>query len=156
MTCIGFSISAYDIILWRTRLPLRFGLRGWERGASLTVLSRGFSGSPARAASSPFFIWVHSQREKWVPVPRPTCSLTARVLRNSESAPPQVSIRGVCSSPSRVRQSSPETAHLVSHRLVSAEPSALDVTRPSDTPRCFPMSDARRVYLVDSFIAYDP
>ncbi len=41
--------------------------------------------------------WVHSQRETWARVPHPTVSLTAKVLGNSGSAPPQVSIWGVVS-----------------------------------------------------------
>ncbi len=48
-----------------------------------------------RSLCSVLFIWVHSQRETWVSVPRPTGSLTARVLGNSGSAPPQVSVWGV-------------------------------------------------------------
>ena len=41
------------------------------------------------------FLGTLSARD-WVPVPRPTGLLTARVLGNSGSAPPQVSVWGVC------------------------------------------------------------
>ncbi len=79
-------------ILWRHP-------RGWGvglRGAGLSVLSRGFAARPrARCFLSVLCFWVHTQRETWVPVPRPTGSLTARVLGNSGSAPLQVSIRGL-------------------------------------------------------------
>ncbi len=51
-----------------------------------------------RARCGVLCFWVHSQRETWARVPRPTGSLTARVLGNSGSAPPQVSIWGVVSS----------------------------------------------------------
>ncbi len=113
-----------------------------ERGAGLAVSSRGFSFVwlvCARAASA-FFIWVHSQRETWVPFPRPTGSLTARVLGNGGSAPPQVSIWGVGWVIPRVRprQSSPGTARLISHRLVSAEPHALAATHPLSNSLVFP------------------
>ncbi len=40
--------------------------------------------------SAAFFIWAHSQREMWAR-PRPTGSLTARVLEHGGSAPPRVS-----------------------------------------------------------------
>ncbi len=78
-------------ILWRHP-------RGWGvglRGAGLSVLSRGFAARPrARCFLGVLCFWVHTQRETWVPVPRPTGSLTARVLGNSGSAPPQVSVWG--------------------------------------------------------------
>ncbi len=56
--------------------------------------SRGFRvGSLARARSllGVLYIRTHSQRETWVGGPRPTGSLTARVLGDSGSAPPRVS-----------------------------------------------------------------
>ncbi len=115
-----------------------FGVGVWLRGAGLSMLSRGFSVcwlTRARAAAA-FFIRVHSERETWVHVPCPTGSLTARVLGNDGSAPPQVSI---CLSPLiRPRQSSLGTACLVSHRLVSAEPCALAATRPLSHSLVFP------------------
>ncbi len=106
------------------------------------MLSGGFSlvWLVCARAGSAFFIWVYSQRETWVPFPRPTGSLTARVLGNGGSAPPQVSIWGARGSFSRVRPRQPSlgTACLVSHRLVSAEPRALAATRPLGHSLVFP------------------
>ena len=50
----------------------------------------------------------------------------------------------------------PGIALLSSHRLVSAGPCAPTVTRPLGHSLVFPHLDARRVYLVDSFIARNP
>ena len=50
----------------------------------------------------------------------------------------------------------PGIAHLSSHRLVSAGPRAPTATRPLGQSLVFPHLDARRVYLVDSFIARNP
>ena len=88
-------------------------------------------------------------------VPCPTGSLTARVLGNDGSALPWVS---TCLSPLLILcQSSPGTA-LVSSRTGSSQQSPVLRLRltPSATPQCFPISDAMRVYLVDSFIARGP
>ena len=77
-------------------------------------------------------------------IPRPTSLLTARVLVNGGSALPRVS---TCPSPRRISY----------HTGSSQQSPALWLRlAPSATPWCFPMSDARRVYLVDSFIARDP
>ncbi len=79
-------------LLWRPSLWVGgLGLRG----AGLSVLSRGFAARQRARFFSVLCFWVHSQRETWAPIPCPTGSLTARVLRNSGSAPPQVSIRGL-------------------------------------------------------------
>ncbi len=110
------------------------GLWLWLRCAALTVLSRGFSGSPALA--QPLwrsFIWVYSQQEAWVLFfLRPTGLLTARVLGNGGSAPRQVSVWGarVLSLVFVLVSRLPGTARLVSHRLVSAGPRAQAATRP--------------------------
>ena len=83
--------------------------------------------------------------------PRPMGLLTVRVLVNGGSAPPRVSTSSLV-----LRQSSPGTAHPLAHRLISAEPRTLTATRPLGHSRVFPHPDARRVYLVDSFIAHIP
>ncbi len=50
-------------------------------------------------------------------------------------------------------QSSPGTALLSSHTSSPQQSPALWLRlAPSATPQCFPISDARRVYLVDSFL----
>ncbi len=84
----------------------------------------------------------------FVLVPRPTGSLTARVLVNGGSALPQVSTSLLV-----LHRSSPGAARPLSHRLVSAEPRALTATRPLGHSPVFPHPDVKRVYLVDSFIA---
>ena len=83
--------------------------------------------------------------------PRPTGSLTARILMNGGSAPPRVSTSFLV-----LHQSSPGTARPLSHQLVSAEPRALIATRPLGHSPAFPHRDVKRVYLVDSFIARVP
>ena len=83
--------------------------------------------------------------------PRPTGSLTARVLVNGGSA----LLRG-STSLLVLHQSSPGTARPLSHQLVSAEPRALTATRPLSHSPVFPHPDVKRVYLVDSFIARNP
>ncbi len=101
------------------------GVPGWWCVGS--VLSRGFCWL-SRARASAFFIRTHSQRETWALLfPRPTGSLTARVLGDSGSAPPRVSTPSLSF---ELRQSSPGTARPFPHRLVSAEPRALAATRP--------------------------
>ncbi len=110
------------------------GLGGLHGAGLFSMLSRGFSAHPHMRAAA-FFIRVHSQRETWA-CPSPTGLLTARVLGNGGSAPPQVS---TCLSPLLVlHQSSPGTARLVSHWLVSAEPRALTVIRPLGHSPVFP------------------
>ena len=54
-------------------------------------------------------------------------------------------------------QSSPGTALVSSHTGSPQQSPALCLRlAPSATPQCFPISDARRVYLVDLFIARGP
>ncbi len=111
------------------------------------------------------FIRTHSQRETWV-APRPTGLLTARVLGNGGSALPRVSTRGDVCWKGGGGHSLPLSSSSVScllglrvsfHSGSSQQSPALWLRlAPSATPRCFPMSDARRVYVVDSFIACDP
>ena len=79
-----------------------------------------------RARVAAFFIRAHSQRKKWA-FPRPTGSLTARVLVNGGSALPRVSTCLLLFSSSVSRHLG--TARLVLHRLASAEPRALTATR---------------------------
>ncbi len=104
----------------------------------------------ARASVSAFFIWAYSQRETWGSTPHGFA---------------------YCKSSREQRVSSPTGQHLMfssSHPMSvvtwdcasSFAPTRLSRTPHSHcdsaTPRCFPISDVRRVYLVDSFIARDP
>ena len=97
----------------------------------------GHTLSKRRGRSTPHgFAYCKSSSERWVgsPAGQYPCS--------SSSCPPWVV---------------PGTA-LVSSCTGSYQQSPALWLRlaPSATPRCFPISDARRVYLVDSFIARDP
>ena len=124
----------YTQISWTSPQRRAFLWRPWgwgagSRGAGLSVLSRGFSLSWLTCARCGVLYSSTLSERRGLTFPRPTGSLTARVLRNRGSAPPRVSIWG----PTlliRPRQSSPGTARLVSHRLVSAEPRALAATHP--------------------------
>ena len=70
------------LVVWR--------LWGWVCLLRVGSCLGGFWLSRARASA--FFIRTHSQRETWALLfPRPTGSLTARVLGDSGSAPPRVS-----------------------------------------------------------------
>ncbi len=99
-----------------------------------------------RARASTFFIRTHSQRGTWL-FPRPTGSLTARVLMDGGSAPPWVSTSFLV-----LCQSSPETARPLLHRLASAGPRALAATRPLGHSPAFPHPNERHFYFVGSFI----
>ncbi len=127
------------------------------RCAAHSVLSRGFLVRlRSRSLCVVLYFWVHSQREMWVPVPHPTGSLTARVLGNSRSAPPHVSVFGCLSSIlfASILVLSPLGLR-ISPRTSSSQQSPMPWLRlaPSATPCYFPMSDARRVYFIDSFVA---
>ena len=138
--------------MWRPRV--------WVGGLGCTAqVSRhcclgGFRLTRARMRFGVLYLGTLSARDVGS-IPRPTGSLTARVLGNGGSAPPRVStcvylLLVLC-------QSSPGTA-LVSSRTGSSQqnPALWLRLAPSATPRFFRISDARRVYLVDSFIAHDP
>ncbi len=117
--------------------------RGWWglglHGAGLSVLSRGFAACPhARCFSGVLCFRVHSQRETWVPVPRPHGFAYCKSSREQRVGSPAGQYSEVSPSLIRPRQSTLGTAHLVSHRLVSAEPRALTATRPLGHPPVFP------------------
>ncbi len=104
-----------------------------------------FVGSPARGLGV-LYSDTLSVRDV-VGHPRPTVSLTARVLGDGGSAPPRV----------RTLPSSFVRLCLGSHvrslsRLISAEPRAPAATCPLGHSPVFPHADERHVYFVDSFI----
>ncbi len=133
------------LILWRRSLG--FGWR-WSR---IAVSSRGFCSLALPCACfGVLYSDTLSARDVGL-FPRPTGSLTARVLVNGGSALPRVSTSLLV-----LRQSSPGIARLFSHWLVSAGPRAPAATRPLGLSLVFPHLDVRRVYLVDSFIARNP
>ncbi len=109
------------------------GVCGCGCAAQLSLCCLGvFWLACARAASAAFFISGYTLSERrGFSAPRPTGSLTARVLGNSGSALPQVSVWGVhvLSLVFVLVGRLPGTTRLVSHRLVSAEPRALAATR---------------------------
>ncbi len=119
-------------------------------GVTRRVLSRGFLALP-RARFGVLYSDTLSARDVVGSVPRPTGSLTVRVLMNGGSALPRVSTSLLV-----LHQSSPGTARPLSHWLVSAEPRTLTATRPLGHSPVFPHLDVKRVYLVDSFIARNP
>ena len=106
----------------------------------------------ARALLGILYIRTHSQRETWVGGPRPTGSLTARVLMDGPNGRWFGSPAGQYSS-LVLRQSMSGTARPFPHRLVSAEPRALTATRPLGHSPAFRLTDERHVYFVDSFIS---
>ena len=118
------------LITFRTIIVWRASLSGV--GVARRVLSRGFLALP-HACFGVLYSDTLSARDVGL-VPRPTGSLTARVLMNGGSALPRVSTSLLV-----LRQWSPGTARPLSHRLVSAEPRALTATRPLATPRHFPI-----------------
>ncbi len=118
-------------------------------GVARWVLSRGFLALPC-VRFSVLYSDTLSVRDVGL-VPRPTGSLTARVLVNGGSALPRVSTSLLV-----FRPSSPGSARPLSHQLISAEPRTLTATRPLGQSPAFPHLEERRVYLVDSFIAHDP
>ncbi len=140
------SANKNDIVLWRASRS--------EVGVARWVLSKGFClALPRVRFGVPYSDTLSARDVSFVLVPRPTGSLTARVLANGGSALPRVSTSSLV-----LRQSSPETARPLSHWLVSAAPHALTGTRPFGHSPVFPHPDVKRVYLdiVNSFIARNP
>ncbi len=149
------------------------------RGARVRGCLGGFGGSFCARAPRSFSpvrsIKAHSQQETWSS-PCPTGPLTARVRMDGGSARPRVvnrASREILCACLRARVSCPVVPHpsfSLSLSLSRLPPSPLGlrvslhsgssqqgpapwlVLAPSATPRYSPISEAKRVYIVDSFI----
>ncbi len=121
---------------------------------SFIVFRFSFIGCPARAHCSVLYSDTLSVRDVGCVcvIPCPASLLTARVLVNGGSAPPWVSIYPLSSLVSR----HPGLCDSSCTGSSQQSPALWLRLAPLATPRSFPMSDARHVYLVDSFIAHDP
>ena len=124
-------------IYYQCGVTLGFGVSVGLCGAGLSLLSRGFSGSPTCSRRcSVLYSGTLSARDVG---PRSTLHGFAycNSSRERRVGSPAGQYLGL-SSLIRPRQSSPGTARLVSHRLVSAEPRALAATRPLGHSLVFP------------------
>ena len=127
----------------------------WLRGAGFSLLSRGFSARPRAHCCGVLLSGTLSARDvgsRSTPHGFAYCK-SSRQQRVGSPAGRYLSLSAL---PVLCR-SSPGTA-LVSSRTGSSQQSLALWLRlaPSATPQCLPISDVRRVYIVDSFIARDP
>ena len=142
--CIQYMTHYFDLLhIWSIILWRHSGVVFWSGVGS--CLGSFWLALPRACFSVLFF--GHTLSEGRGCFPRPTGSLTARILVNGGSAPPRVSTSflDLC-------QSSPGTVPPFLHWLVSAGPRALAETRPLGHSPAFPHPKERHFYFVDSFI----